>query len=317
MRLHLGPPQPFGLKKDGGRTSVCAVATRLHFNTNNGYYFAEPETGLNPLEVAIEGPHGKTTLRGSTLIVEMTIESLQELEKWLFTYYFGVPVLLNVSFADAPFVERVDGDIGGVPFEWWLRSVKCELHPKTQEEQEKDCGTALARLSDLELHRRTRVVAVLHYFHVACRLVRAGVVAGEFVAESILNFSKSLEVLFPPDGDGKTREAIRVGLQTLGVSEEDIELKYMPAVALRNEIDVGHAELGLFTKSQLRTLHQYVEDAEKSFRFLFATLLQKLESGTFDVLDYDLSKQRRQSVSVIDRLEKAYREAQNSERQSS
>ena len=38
----------------------------------------------------------------------------------------------------------------------------------------------------------------------ALRLSRAAATVGEFLAETILNLSKSLEVLFPPSGDAKT-----------------------------------------------------------------------------------------------------------------
>ena len=52
--------------------------------------------------------------------------------------------------------------------------------------------------------------------------------------EMILNLSKVLEVLFPPDGAGRTLDAARRGLTALGFSRTEIEGDYIPAMALRN-----------------------------------------------------------------------------------
>lgn len=150
--------------------------------------------------------------------------------------------------------------------------------------------------------RRRRVVAGLHYFHVACRLARQGCTAGEFIAEVVLNLSKSLEVLFPPTVDGKTREAARSGLRALGFSEKAIECDFIPAMALRNEIDVGHVELGLFTMDQLRIIHSFTERAEHSFRELFERLLTRLQTGEADVVPYDLGPPSKSAIAVVGRL---------------
>ncbi len=40
-----------------------------------------------------------------------------------------------------------------------------------------------------------------------------------------------------------------------------MECDIIPAMALRNEIDVGHVELGLFTIDQLRIIHGFTERA--------------------------------------------------------
>ena len=62
-------------------------------------------------------------------------------------------------------------------------------------------------------------------------------------------------MLFPPSGDGQTRDAARRGLTNLNYSAKEIERDFLPAMALRNAIDVGHVDLSLFTRPQLNALH--------------------------------------------------------------
>ena len=66
---------------------------------------------------------------------------------------------------------------------------------------------------------------------------------------------KSLEVLFPPHGDGRTRDAKWVGLRRIGISDTDIESYFFPAITPRPKFDVGHAELGLFRIEELKIIH--------------------------------------------------------------
>jgi hypothetical protein len=108
----------------------------------------------------------------------------------------------------------------------------------------------------------------------------------------ILNLAKTLEVLFPPGGDGRTRDAARGALRQLGFGDAQIEGDFIPALALRNEIDVGHVELGLFTMDQLKIIHAFTERAEGAFRDLLDRLLSQVESGGFAVTPYTATSAR-------------------------
>lgn len=152
---------------------------------------------------------------------------------------------------------------------------------------------------------RRRLAAGLHYFHVACRLAREGCTAGEFVAEVLLNLAKTLEVLFPPSGDGHTRDAVRSGLRSLGFSGAQIECDFIPAMVLRNEIDVGHVELGLFTMDQLKTIHAYTERSECAFRDMFEILLTRVESGEVTIVPHELGPPRKEAIKLIERLQQS------------
>jgi hypothetical protein len=157
-------------------------------------------------------------------------------------------------------------------------------------------------MAALSIPGRRRVLAAVHYFHVALRLARRGEISGEFLAEMILNLSKTLEVLFPPAGDGRTRDAVRRGLRALDFTDDEIESNYIPCMSLRNEIDVGHVELCLFTLEQLTVIHDYVERSEQAFRALLQRVVDRLTEGRFDVAANDLRPQSVDALRVIERM---------------
>ena len=302
LRFHFKPPQPFGTAAGGGKTCVKAVEAKAFFDANSGRSTVESAKPLDPLEVTIESPDTAVSLVGAVLTVTRDFDSPDDLRAWVESIYFGLPALLNVSFADPPFVERVDGAIAGHHFRWELSEWRAELRTTTQEKQERDFATAWERLGVLSAPGRRRLLAALHYFHVACRLARAGETAGEFVAEVILNLAKTLEVLFPPDGDGKARDAARRGLAALGYGDDEIESLFIPAMALRNEIDVGHVELGLFKPEHLAAIHSYTDRAENAFRSMLDRRLAEVESDGLGVAYHELGPPSSSALGVADRL---------------
>lgn len=304
VRFHLGPPQPFGLEADGGRTLVQGAGAELLFNANTGAHTIRSKRPLKPLDVAIEDGNCSIRTIGNLLTLSQLFESSRELAEVVESIYFGIPVLLNVEFADPPIVERVDGTIGGVDFRWELQNWNAPFQVTTQEDQERKLALSWERIKILAAPATgsRRLLAALHYFHVAARLSRQGMIAGEFLAEMILNLSKVLEVLFPPKGDGRGRDAARQGLKALAFSETEIEADYIPAMALRNEIDVAHVDLSLFKPEQLATIHGYVERAEVAFQTLLQRVLTKVASGEFEVEPYQPTSASKESAAIVDRL---------------
>jgi len=178
-----------------------------------------------------------------------------------------------------------------------------EFGTTTQEEQETLVARAWRRIDLLaEEHKRRRLVAGLHYFHIACRLSSVSVAAGEFMVESVLNFAKTLEVLFPPKGDGRTRDAVRNGLRGIGYEEDEIERDFIPAMALRDNIDVAHVGLCIFTRDQLSVIHGYVEKVESVFRGIFNRLFTAIEKGEYQIEAHEISKPSSEVASLVEKI---------------
>jgi len=303
IRMFFSPLQPFGMQADGGRTAVFKVAAQAIFNSNTGIHWIESKEPLKPLDVTITSPTRHIELKGNRLEITERFDSLRELTDNLETYYYILPILLNVDYADPPIIDRVEGRIGEAHFRWELNGWRMDFATTTQELQEQRFADAYDMLGVLssQQHNR-RLVAALHYFHVAVRLSRAGSTPGEFLAEVILNLTKTLEVLFPPGEGVGTREGVRIGLRILGYSDEEIERDFIPAMALRNEIDVGHVDLSLFNTEQLKLIHGYTERVEQCFRELLARIVAKVKQGTWQIPEHVAHNLSTAARKVLDRL---------------
>jgi hypothetical protein len=302
IRFNLSPDQAFGITPEGGRTAVRAKPATAYFDANTGRHSIVSAEPLKPLAALVESPGCRVQLRGTTLEIDGEFAGLQSLEDFILKIYFALPFLLNVRFADPPVVLRVDGEINGIPFRWELADWKMEFLTTTQEQQEESFVRAWIRLDLFGDPPRRRLLAALHYFYVATRLDRSANAPGEFMSEALLNLAKVLEVLFPPGGDGKTRDAARRGLRQLGYSNADIERLFLPAMALRNELDVGHASLALLTRSQLSVIHAYTEVAETAFREMLNRVVNAVVSGKMEIVNGEDSKPSQSVLKLIQRL---------------
>ena len=170
-----GPPQPFGMEAGGGRTAVRDVEGALQFNANTGQHFIVSSQPLEPLDVTIEEPDHRWELRGNELRVLIErCASNRDLTGLISSLYYGLPILLNVEFADPPVIERIEGKVGATRFRWELTDWQMSFQTTTQEEQERKFVDSWERFELLSNPQNRRLIGALHYFHMACRLARAG-----------------------------------------------------------------------------------------------------------------------------------------------
>jgi hypothetical protein len=302
LEFELIPLQQFGAGFDRSRTATRGVAAQAQFDAMTGKHWIESETQLEPLDLTIEDGTDRTAkLNGNTLHITQQFEDGEVLQAFVESLYLGLPIVLNVEFYDPPVVNRVRGKIGETPFRWELSEWYLPYDVTTTSRQETRFANCWSWLPTLSQPENRRLIAALHYFHIACRLERAGNSPWEFMGEVILNLSKSLEALFPGT-EGKTLDAARSGLSSIGITEEDAERYFIPAMALRNSIDSGHVLLSIFTRSQLTVIHSYTEGAIRSFRNLFTLIMEKAVAGEFVPEPYmDLSPGD-QAINTIERI---------------
>lgn len=303
------PKQPFGTGTGDGKTVLRAVAATMEMNMNTGKYFAVSEIPLEPLHVVVkDSAYPLVELLGNELHVHTECSSLEELNRVIETVYYLMPVLLNVELVDPPIIDMVSGRVGDVHFQWQLAQWKVELETTTQDRQSNRIREAFREFEWLCQPTNRRLVAALHYFHQACRLINAGYSPWEFMSEALLDLNKVLEVLFPPSGDGKGHDAVRVGLKQLGYSEAEIERHFIPTMLLRNEIDVGHVDLSVFTLDQLQTIHQYTSLMEKVFRSMLRRVIEQARSGQFQAPAHSDLAARKEATKIIENLRKHMQE---------
>jgi hypothetical protein len=267
------------------------------FSVQTGQYVVESKTPLAPLTVTIDQEDLRISVAGKSVTLAKTVHSQKELSDLIEAVYYLLPMLLSVSFADPPVIEDVQGVVSGKPFGWNLEQWRLDLLTTTQDKQTQLMKDAWRRFQIIMRSGNRRLVAALHYFHVAVRLTRVSASPGEFLAETLLNYCKVLEVLFSARTD-----TVRLHLERLGYSHDEIERDYVPAMILRSKIDVAHVSLALFTPQQLATLHRYSDRAEGAFRSLLSRVLERLDAGSLNLPEYELHAADPEAIAIIKRM---------------
>jgi hypothetical protein len=297
VTFEFAPAQAFGAEPGRGRTAVRSVEAVSTFNVRTGQYVVESKMPLAPLAVTIDQEDLRISVAGKKVTLAKTVRSQKELSDLIEAVYYLLPLLLSVGFADPPVIEDVQGVVSEKPFGWNLEQWRLDLLTTTQDKQTQLVKDAWRRFQIIVGSGNRRLVAALHYFHVAVRLARVSASPGEFLAEALLNYCKVLEVLF-----SASTKTIRLHLEQLGYSHDDIERDYVPAMILRSKIDVAHVSLALFTPQQLATLHRYADRAEGAFRSLLSRVLERLDAGSLDLPEYELHAADSEATAIIERM---------------
>jgi len=124
------------------------------------------------------------------------MENQNELSSLIYGTHGLLPPILNVFLYDAPFVTVITGKVGDTQFRWELSKIHCAFQITTHEQRESELQKTLSLYGEELGAESHRIHASLGYFYKACRLIAAGNGPWEFMPETILNLTKSLEVLF-------------------------------------------------------------------------------------------------------------------------
>lgn len=302
------PQAPFGGSLEGSQTLRQDTRGSVLWSGSFGRQWVEPTVSLEPVDVTIQHPDLMVVFAGNKMTMTGRFDDLRDLTQRVEGVYYGLPLLLNLDFIDSPYVLQVTGNLGGCPFEWGLTQGRGAIDITNTEQQEKRIIKAWDRFGLISKNQNRRLLAALNSFFKACRLERAGYSSHEFSSEILLNLAKTLEALFPAK-EGKSIEAARAGLRMLGLADAEIEAHFIPSIALRNQIDVGHVFLALLPAGELRVLHDYVEAAEGYFRQLLRRVCVALENGEFDLTPNDDTGPRKEVSKVIERMKAAASEA--------
>ena len=298
------PSVPFGGAAGFTRNSVRDQTLIARANLSTGrFLFESKEPLFESLDASIAISGTTFQIKKNIARVQSRCRSEQDLGYLIATLFYAFPAVLNVYLPDAPHPTHAWGLVGSDKFQWLFEptQVRASMIVTSKEGQENLVTESWRQVATVAASRR--LMGGLHYFHVACRLLVAGYNRFEFMAEALLNLSKSLQSLF-----GQSRDDIRAELVKLdSYTNDEIEGKFVPALVLRDEFNVAHVSLALLTQDQLKILHKYTNMAEHAFRDLLRSLLEKVEEGEY-VLPPDtppiLHKKKKD---ILKRLEKKIR----------
>lgn len=93
-----------------------------------------------------------------------------------------------------------------------------------------------------------------------------------------------------------------LAIRALGYSNDQIEGSFIPVIALRNYIDVGHLFLSILKRKQLNTIYLFTENIEDIFRQLLRKIFNAMNSGTFYIKEYDELTPKKNVQKIIERM---------------
>jgi hypothetical protein len=117
------------------------------------------------------------------------------------------------------------------------------------------------------------------------------------MAEALLNYSKTLEVLF-----GDTRDQQRAGLRAIGVPDDDIETRFIPVTLLRDFLDVAHPKLSQLDSQRLRDLYLFLIGLEHDFQTLLATARAAMATDVWEPAHVDTGPLGATNLKTLDRI---------------
>jgi hypothetical protein len=296
VRIKLEPAQAFG-----GCEGQMSFVVRppdgigppaIYYNANTGRVYCVPKVPMPRLDVEIRSADpdaGRIELKGNELRWVGNIDSLDSAQMTIISLTNVIPALLNLYFADPPFVTNTRGKIGSTAFNWELVESHAELPVADAETLEKHFAETVRAAPKFNGTDNRRLITGLRYYYTAKRLLVSGNSQWEFMAEHVLNLCKSLEVLFvrkranpttETDTGDTSRNHIREGLRSYGFLDHEIEREFVPLLILRGHFDVAHAKMALMNAEQLKILYRYLYDRGSHFRKLFDRIIEKLDLGT-------------------------------------
>ncbi|MCZ6780465.1 MAG: hypothetical protein O7C73_02340 [Nitrospirae bacterium] len=290
LEVKFSPGSAFGTEDRLSRTLVRAREATVMLNANTGRWLAQSRPPLERLEVVLESPTSLFSLHGDELRYEFQCSSIDELEGTIAGIKWILPPLLNLEFSDPPIIEYVRGSVGQTNFRWEHRPEEWRINIRTvtPEKLEKHLASAWENILLFNGIENRRLAAALTYFHVALRLCVSGDSPWEFMAESILNYAKCLEILFVTSEN--SRDDIRRELNKLSYTAEEIEGDFVPILVLRSWIDVAHPRVAIFKSRDLKVLYRYMAMSEGRFRTLLTRVLSAVGEEHYHITqDTDLS----------------------------
>lgn len=279
LELKYGPGTSYGTNDNHSRALVKGRKSELLYNANHGRGRIRSAPPLGVLEVIIESPSTRFELKGDVLQYHTRCENPLELDGCINAFHYVFPTLLNLVTPDPPYVEYTKGWLGEIEFRWEHREANVPFTTVTAESMERAIAEAYEWLPLFHGISNRRLAAALHYSHKASRLIVSGVSDWEFMSEAILNYCKTLEMLFVTSEN--TREDTRKGLTALGYTGDEIEGDFIPLLILRGFVDVAHAKVAIHKQEQLFTLYKYLFASETRFRALLKKIISAVKLNQY------------------------------------
>jgi len=296
-------PSPFLGDSVEGATVLEGSMARFSWNANTGRATVLSEPPFPSAKSRVLLGDTQVALDDHTLEVVVDCASSQELTGHFASLCFIMPLAFAIEFREAVVARTTTASSPSANYVWQVArsSPSCEII--SVETRDDRINAAILNFSTLLDAKNTRLLCAAEYFHKAVRMIEVGAGPSEFAAESIVNLSKVLEVLFPGE---PTRQVIRAGLNSAGVEAGTIERYFLPCVMLRSHFDAAHVKIEGPTPEQRQTLQQYLESAVHEFRIFLSDYTHRVSRDEIAVAEYQPDPSDQEVANFFKRLSESF-----------
>ena len=148
IEVCLEPTGQFGTgNTERGKTIVQKSNCTVIYDANTGKSWIKSSTFLKHIDAGIEWNDLKLELKGNKLRLESKCATYKNLQDLLVVAHYGIPILLNLEFAEPPVVKYTKGRIGDATFKWELEKKLCSFDITNDEKQEKRVIDSFQRIT--------------------------------------------------------------------------------------------------------------------------------------------------------------------------
>lgn len=277
-------------------SSECEKA-EMDINSFTGRRTTKSSSPLRPIQLKVNTEKINFELKGNIIKSSKRCIDFDDVNNFISSIYYVIPVVLNIVFPDPPFITETNGRIGNIRFNWLLKEVGGPIAAVNTEQLETHAKELLKTFDTFLINNNRRLLAALYYFYTARRLLYAENTRFEFMAEYVLNLSKCLESLFVTSDS--TYNDVRRELKALGYTSAQIESTFIPIMIVRNQIDVGHITLSIREEATLNELYEHLHYAQIQIEYLLKIVTEKVIQKSYTLPKANISSEREDALKKV------------------
>lgn len=291
--IKLAPLDLFGVEGEGNRM-VAPVGAQGNWiwNANTGEIKGSEDL-ISKIKCILSVNGCSVRIHGNVATISILAESLESLRNKVGILSFRIPLFLSLHTGIHVRLIEYSIDCMGQIIRCELAG--CKIKGKVCDEDTVPSEVASAVSDALGLFgNHSRLLSSLCYYRQALKLDQFP--SSEFKSEALVNFYKSIEILFGNKADG-----VRDGLKRLDLYSKDVESFVVSLVYVRNSMDVAHSALSLLSNDDDRLIGDYIERVKYHIGVLLKKMISKCKDGKAD-FSHDILNRDRDRERLLDKL---------------
>ena len=296
IKLALGPEDLFGAEGADPRTTFpIGESISLRFNANIGISKTISDNLIEALDLSLDLGKFHLRVEENCINIRFKASSSKEAMEVLASANHCIPAYLSLNLGAYIWIKSYLVKIGGSEFSYLLKEAHNSFIATNKIQISRKASNAFEDWLEMK-GKYDRVLISCLYFRHAHRLYKTQPNNHTFIAEILLNLTKSLEMIFSDN-----RDHIRKKAREWGFDDKLVEERIIPLFLIRNEIDVAHVATGFLENDEKNLLLKFMEEALESTAKVLKQLIEliKTDKIELDNVSVNIRKGKRQLLDNI------------------